>query len=496
MAKRKRPTVLPPGPELGYQLVFWAYLASRLVFYLLGIRFNAAAIVGELWQLADPQLLRHDLWGVIKYLWTQPPLFNALVGTAMQQSPAHWPALIHGLYIILGAAISVSTYGLMVRLGVQHVVALVLALFYTISPVSILYENWLFYEHPVMALLTLAALQVHQFMRSREWKYALSLMLTLAALVLLRSMFHPVYMLAVGLLVLAYARGQRRLVLVCTAIALVPVALWFGKIYYLTGTVSGSGWSGMNLYKVAGRYLDEEERQQLIAQRKISPVADYKPFSRELGVYLQRDSSLVAEPLHRHHPLLDDSLKSSGQVNFHQQGFVSVSRAYGQAARYVMRHYPFTYFKAVSAALFIFFETPTHYHYLQSNLQHIALYNQLFYGYNILLPGESGSHYISPFSVLLSLAVLWYAFYWMIFRGARDARVLTRAQVATILFMAFTVVYVSVIGITMEYGENMRFRVQIIPFTVVFAGLLLNRFVPARFRPLSRAKFGTEKPAS
>lgn len=57
--------------------------------------------------------------------------------------------------------LAVAIYLLLERLGVPRWWSVALALFMSMTPATLLYENFLFYDYPVMVLLVLAALSLH-----------------------------------------------------------------------------------------------------------------------------------------------------------------------------------------------------------------------------------------------------------------------------------------------------------------------------------------------
>ena len=158
----------PVGPQHGNStgrelaLLAVAFVLSRILYYAAGVRFDAAPLNFYL-QYIDPNLLRTDLWRSLYYLEQQPPLFNFYLGAVLRCFPAHSIAVFQLTHLLLGLATILGLYLLMGRMGLSRRIALVLTMIYTLSPASVLYENLLFYEYALAALMCLSALFLHRY---------------------------------------------------------------------------------------------------------------------------------------------------------------------------------------------------------------------------------------------------------------------------------------------------------------------------------------------
>src|SRR5271170_5347180 len=119
-----------------------AFAASRFLAIAFGIRFDAFPLQ-TYWQYIDPALLRADFWRSIFYLEQQPPVFNFFLGAMLHLLPSHPEVGFQLIYLGLGLVLSLSLFDLMDRLGIDRRIALAIALIFTLSPSTILYENLL-----------------------------------------------------------------------------------------------------------------------------------------------------------------------------------------------------------------------------------------------------------------------------------------------------------------------------------------------------------------
>ena len=134
-----------------------AFAVSRLIAVAAGVRFDSNALDGtrntDMWQLLDVRLLKYHLIESVWHLNSQPPLFNLYCGLVLKLPAGMQVPFEVVCALILGLAIVLGTYPLMVESGVPPLVAVLVTLVCVVaSPAYILYENWLNYSYPTAAL--------------------------------------------------------------------------------------------------------------------------------------------------------------------------------------------------------------------------------------------------------------------------------------------------------------------------------------------------------
>ena len=165
------------------------FIISRIIFFIAGVRFDALPIL-IFWQFIDPMLLETDLLESLVFLHIQPPLFNLFLSMVLKASPHAFPLVFHAFYLLCGLAITLSLYILIVRTGAPRPLGFALTLAFTVSPSSILYENWLFYTYPLCAMLLLLVLLFLKTLNRPSFVSAFYLFLCAAAVALTWSLFH------------------------------------------------------------------------------------------------------------------------------------------------------------------------------------------------------------------------------------------------------------------------------------------------------------------
>ena len=193
-------------------VIVCAFALSRWAYYQTGVRFNSDPVY-YFAQLLDPHLLSHRLLESLFYLHAQPPLFNLLTGVGLKLGGDHVHWLLWALYLCVAFAVLVLFSQTLRRLAVPPWMAIAVSLAFCCAPPFVLYENWYFY--PLLELLCVQ-LAAYTLLRSqgRPGGWLTAALWTLAALVSLRSLYHPLYfVLAVAAVAGLAASEDRRAVL-------------------------------------------------------------------------------------------------------------------------------------------------------------------------------------------------------------------------------------------------------------------------------------------
>ncbi|HEX8952075.1 MAG TPA: hypothetical protein VF945_09545, partial [Polyangia bacterium] len=337
----------------GLVAVVACVLGSRLLYRARGVRFSADPVDYYI-QFLDPELLRHDLLRSLFYMRDQPPGFNGFVGVVLKLFPVHYAEAFGVVYFLGGLAFAVALYALMLRLGVRAWLAALVTSVFVGSPITMLYENWLFYTFPLAVMLCASALFLHRWLSSRRFADALVFFSLLAVLVLWRNLFHPVWMLAVVAALVAVERAQRRRVaLAALGPVLVVCALLIKHVVVFHALFQGRPIQQMNLAALTSMRLPEAERARLIAAHTL--VISDVPITAGPNAFRR----YVTTPPKTGIPVLDDEYKpKSGYPNWNASIFVPVGELYGADARWTLLHRPGVYVAAVHENL-VRYELPS-----------------------------------------------------------------------------------------------------------------------------------------
>jgi hypothetical protein len=435
----------------------------------------------------------------------QPPGFNLFLGAVLKVAPQRFGELFAVLFALAGLALALAVHGLLLRLGAPRAAALAGAGFVVLSPATLLYENWLFYELPVATALVLAAVALHRYLSGFAARDGALFFALVAAITLTRSLFHFVWCLGAGVAVVALAPPRERRRSACLAlVALLPVGALYAKNRIVFGQFEGSSWLGMNLAKIALQTAPHGLREELVREGRLTPLALHRPFAglrsypEELRKAPTRPAAALARPE-----------KAGGRVNFNHEAYVRISSAFAHDARAMIAAHPKLYLESVAQAFAIYAQPASLTRYVDGNRARIDAYED---GWNRFVLGAigiwtalDGEIWIAGFPFILRDALYgWMALFTLatvvaLVGGVRRLRqadsapesAAVRAAIATELFLAANVAYISLVSNLLDLGENNRFRFLADPAAAVLVTLLLvaaaRRFRGRRSNPAAAA---------
>jgi hypothetical protein len=466
------------GSPLGFVVLVFA--VSRVMLYRLGVRFNPNTLLGEgcaaFPQLVDPELLRSRLLESIVYLHSQPPLFNLILGIVLKltESPAQFGRAMHLIYLTLGVSLSVGLYLLLIRLGIRPWPSAVIAAALSVTPAFLLYENWLFYEYPVAALLILSALALHEFLRRGTLWSGIAFFGSLAALIYVRTIFQIVWLLlAVGLL-LVTRPDLRRLVLTASAVPVLLVLVLLAKNFILFGVPGTSSWLGQNLARVVEPEVPIAEREKLVARGELSRISVIGPWAAP-AEYLP----LVETPRAKGIPVLDELKKSSGCWNRNHSVLLSTSRDFLGDALTLIRLHPSAYARAIRKGVGLYVRPFNLEGYIDETRIH-----DYTWGFNRLVLLQLGTGQPGLTIVLAHVSGFLYGL--LLTSRLLRRRLQPTASAVTLAYVWLTFAYVVIVVTFFEATENGRIRFFLDPLVVVLLSAAARDAFP-RVREALRA---------
>jgi len=450
----------------------------RAGYLLMGVRFDASPLTYA-WQFIDIDLMRHRLLESCFYLHGQPPGFNLFLGAVVNLFGTSVLAF-HVLFAGFGLALYAGVYWLMRLMGTSRAVAYVLATVFMAGPAFVQYEHYLFYTMPVTGLVTLSAACFHQTLKRGRKGWTVCFFLSLFVLCVVRSLFHALYFVAVGILAAVLSPHRRQAVL-AGLLFLGGVLALYAKNGALFGKFAASSWMGMNGWRLIGRQIPPEDCRRLVAQGDLSDVAEVRWFS-PLDEYPER---FRRAPVREDVPVLSAPLKSTGGVNYNHEAYIAISDEYLRNCLRAIRLRPGAFVAGLASSWFIYFTAASDYGlFVESNVEAVApvkaVYDTAFCGrlpWDLSqvkgLPKSNTPRYV--YLVLLAgLPLLLVYAAAGVARGRIGASALDRPRRASLAFMVLTVAYVAFFGNLFEAGENNRFRFMTDPMYLVFFGLFLE----------------------
>ncbi len=455
-----------------------AVLASRFIFYLLGIRYDAEEIT-TLWQIIDIQLLKQDLFRSLFYMHFQPPLFNALVGLVLKISPDGYPNLLATIYLFLGLLMTYFMYKIIRILGASPIFSSVMTFYFMIIPPTILYENWIFYTYIDAVLLLIMSYYFYKSAFHYSPKHVALVMLIGTILVLTRSVFHIIWLIAcVGFLLLSTPRVRVAKTFIVALPFVLIGASWYAKNAWLYGWFTASTAFGMSLAKMTQPVVSQATIDKLIQEGQISQVylvPRYSPIEKYPSSFLQNSPY--------DHPLLTSARKSTGEINLNHYSYIEISKKYQSDVVNIIKHDPVIILKIFSRSVGLFFMPASDYPpFLEPNYSRIAGYD---YWWSRLLQLRFAHHTreqlkdnsISMIYKVLNIGFVNLIIYlFVLFHLTFSVLQKTKEKSKELLFntfLLFNISFLSLICIFFETGENNRFRYEIDPLVwAIFCGVI------------------------
>ncbi len=472
-------------------VVLAAAVTSQAFFYLAGGQLSLRWISAS--HFLDFSLYRDQLLESVWYMHMQPPLFNLLTGLCVKIFPRSYETVFALLFFLLSLVLAWTIYRLMRFLNVGRGLALALTVCYQFGRPDLFYRNFYFYTYPLMTLLVLAGYFLSRYLKDNGLPAGTAFFCSLAALTLTRALYHPVWIgvITIGLLILS--RGRRRQILLMAAIPLMLVVIWMGKNYYLFGSFTMNSQLGYSLAKIATRFLTPGEKERLLREGRVSPLVEIYPHNR-YPVYYDYISEVETywhpvEVLTQRHKTVYPPSDPRPPENFNHLDHLVLSRQYARDAFRVIRHCPRAYLRGVSRAALVYF-LPTWMAFDIWAMRMPELYDRFW-----AMTGGSFAALAEPdpdlyrdiaytlprvcWFVVLAYALVAVIIIHDLIRKTGIAR-WSRDRLITLGFLVFTVGYVTVMGIMLDYGENNRFRAEIVPLTVIIGAACLQRLFRGR----------------
>lgn len=302
----------------------------------------AGSELASSWQLVDLPDLRHHLVGSIWYLHTQPPLHNVVVGAVVAWSPFPAAGTLFGLYALCLLGLALVLHELLVRWGLPSLPAGVVAGFAVANPSLLHTITIASYEVPLAFGLASLVLLVDRHLRAPgRWSFV-AVAAAATALTMTRSLFHPIWLVAVLVLVAVVRPVPFRALALGALIPVVVVGGWMVKNEVLFQTATLSSWDGFNLQRGVTNPMTRAQVERAVRRGQVSSLALVRPW-QSLDAYQRWVGS--CRP-HHHQPAVSTATKRVGTVeiaNFDDECYLPLYAQARHDALALVRRHPGTY---------------------------------------------------------------------------------------------------------------------------------------------------------
>ncbi len=488
----------PIADRTAYLVIMACFAVSRVLYFLAGVRFEAARPLADFFQILDPVLLRDRLLETTWYMHTQPPAFNFFIGLVLKATPSIGAAsVVFAIcWLVLGVLLSILLYQLQRELSVYPMVAMLTTAWFIVSPGLELFENLLIYEYPLLVMLTAAAWVLSRFVRSGRIAYAATFFAILVLLAFTRSLFHLLWVLVVvaGCLWVSPAISRSKTVWALASITVALVLGLFLKNYFLYGQFTSSTWLAVNLCTLSTHQLPDDLRQQLIRDGVISGASAVDA-PASLSYYAKYFHPVPKTGV----PILDQDVDSTGRDNFNNLDYFQVYKYTAQDAKVVLKRYPQCLLKSMAIAWFTYFFPTGDFPDFRVNRPKIfgwdRAFNVVFFGQWRDATDRKGLRRegIGPGMILymgtylvIALPLLFGYGCWRLWR-AWKTKPRDRAFLAALGFMLFNILFVTGVTNTLSSFENNRYRFPLDGYFVALLGMAISQWLKSRGEDASRA---------
>jgi hypothetical protein len=293
------------------------------------------------WQLLDLAVLESDPLRGVWYLHTQPPLHNLLIGL-IAWSPLPLAGTVFVLYAGCLLATGLLLHDLLLRRRVPVAVATVAACLAVANPALLSTVRIASYEVPLAMMLVALVWLVDRYVDEPSPATLAGVVGVGLAMVLTRSLYHPLWLAAVLVVVLVARPPSRRHLALCIGVPLLLVGGWTLKNAALVDSASLSSWTGFNLHRGVLGPIDAETVDAAVADGEISALAAERPWL-PLDAYEPWLDGCTAQ---RTHPALADEVRRVGSVdvpNFNHECYVGLYQQSSSDALTMIRREPTAY---------------------------------------------------------------------------------------------------------------------------------------------------------
>jgi hypothetical protein len=266
---------MPEKPKFISKKASWVFFIPLILFgfshilaYSFG--FRMIKIPWNYWQLLDKrELIIHPLNSLL-LLHSQPPLLNGILAFFLhvsQQLPGSINLWMTSLFLAIGLISTLLFYSLNYSLTDSHLLASFIVIVYLVNPTTLIYSHLYFYPYLLSSAMIVLVYLFYNYLKYDQDKsilYLLGVVILLALITLLRSLFHPLwsfgilfFLLILPTLLNVKKRKSWIIYKIMLILFLITVlSIWPIKNQILFDQFTYSTWTGFNLT----RYTPEESQ--------------------------------------------------------------------------------------------------------------------------------------------------------------------------------------------------------------------------------------------
>lgn len=465
------------------------FLAIPIVIWIVTSLWGVACLRHEklafgFMQILPEKLLREDLLKSIFFLHIQPPLLNFIYGVCLKLSN-HPEIVFSFLNHFCSLGIIFYFFNLLRIFSFSSKTAAIIVTLWVLNPSFLLFQNDVMYEQFVMFTIVAALFHGCSAVSSEKNYHLLACFAFICLATLTRSMIHPILylffflVLILGVWLKKYRIGAFMAMQLPWTLILI---LFILKNILLFDVWGLSSFQGLSLLRMADFGISTEEKIQMVQQEGFHPIFSLDGHPRRC-LYLLQEQPLINTYAH---PSLSEK-ELEGTFNFNHSCMLTYNKVATTMAKRLFREKRERYLEAVSTARSIFLWPSTTYTFFSENSKRVMIWDNIF---QTFVYGNQGPSYMNyKENNIFDLSF----FPKLIYRKFFDNEGLIRFSVSVAmvymplriiagllvqgispfivqqLLVTGTALFVSLVAILTEHGENQRFRYTIEPlFWILF----------------------------
>jgi hypothetical protein len=472
--------------EPGVFVVVGVFAVVHVAYWATGGGFTTAALRTS-WQLLDLHHLTADPFGSVALLHIQPPAFNLFVGGVERWSPLSAAITYQALYFACGLVLLLTLRALLVELGCSPVAAATGTVVVALDPVLLSYENSATYELPIATLLVVSGWCCARYARTRSTGALVGFVAAITAGALTRALLHPVWLIGVVVLVVGAVRPRAgwRAVGAAVAIPLVLVGGWILKNQVLFDEPTMSSILGGNLSRGVIAPMPRTAVDALIRDGSITPAARVRAFSP----YRAYQPAIGPCRTQWTEPVVRSLVKGNGISNFNSVCFLRVYRQEQHNAFVLLRERPgdFLGTRYVPGSIHFVHDLAPDRDHDNATLRILTdVWNPLLLRADVRIDDSGWTNNLipgtKPLPIPMSLTLVAATLFVLGLGAAGLGRIIrgrTRPGDLARAYLGVTVLFVLLVSVATEYGENPRFRFLVDPIVTGWAVAQVVTYVGA-----------------
>lgn len=438
-------------------IVLFFILSRLMLHYFYELEF----IQYNLIHLLDIEWIQYSFFQSMLYNHSQPPIFNLFFGISEMIFNKYSPQFYSLFFQILSISTALLGYKILRLINVNKKLSIIIILFYLFTPATFLYEKFFFYTQIIIFFLVLGGYNLLLYSQRNTKLSLITYFLSIAFVSLTASFFHLSWTLVMFAIPIIFFKNRRLTIIKFTLIPLLLVLSLYIKNYILFEQFSVSSWAGINFARITLKNLDQDFKEKLVSENKISKASLFNGFPNE-RVFPNLEALYDVKKTGIR--VLDEKYKSNGKLNYNNRIFILLSNDLIKDDFFVVKNFPEVYLMGIKEAFLLYFHSPTKYPWIEFNTNKIFIYNKFFdsfiYGAGRYTKTGIITIFLYPIILIISFFILV-----KVSKSSFSKLFITYALI--------NILYVMLIGNLLELGENNRFRL----YTEIFYYILIGKII-------------------